>query len=67
MVMGDAPGSTTLIMNPLPAPLSQGSFVPTLSAAADTANGCLNLTVTPPAGNTHRWHFVARVQSVEVQ
>jgi hypothetical protein len=37
------------------------------TATADTTNGCLNLSFTPPTGNTDTWHPVARVETVEVQ
>lgn len=49
------------------ATVATGSFAPTVSATADTANGCLNLTVTPPSGNAATLHAVARVESVEAQ
>jgi hypothetical protein len=39
------------------------ALLPELSA--DTTNQCLNLSVTPPDGNT--WHWVARVKTVEVR
>ncbi len=35
------------------------------SAAADTTNGCLALSVTPP--NADAWHWAARVVTTEVQ
>ena len=38
-----------------------------VSATADTTNGGLNLSFTPPRGNTDMGHVVARVESVEVQ
>jgi hypothetical protein len=37
--------------------------VPT--GAADTTNGCLNVSWTPPNADT--WHVVARVVTVEVE
>jgi hypothetical protein len=39
-----------------------------VGAAADTTNGCLALSFTPPSGNTTDvWHAVARVETVEVR
>jgi Pectate lyase superfamily protein len=35
------------------------------SIAADTTNGCLNLSFTPPSGNTDTWHIVATVRTTE--
>ena len=35
------------------------------TVAADTTNGCLALSVTPPSADT--WHWSARVRSTEVQ
>ena len=35
------------------------------TVAADTSNGCLALSVTPP--NTNAWHWAARVRTTEVQ
>ena len=59
--------STTLVnMNATPTPL-QVSFAPTISATTDTTNGCLNLTVTPPGGNTDTIDIEATIATVEVQ
>ena len=59
--------STTLVnMNATPTPL-QVSFAPTISATTDTTNGCLNLTVTPPGGNTDTIDIQATVATTEVQ
>lgn len=38
-----------------------------MSITADTINGCLNISWTPPTSNTDTWNVVARVQTVEVQ
>lgn len=35
-----------------------GSVTPSASLAADTTNGSLNATFTPPSGNTDTWHAV---------
>jgi hypothetical protein len=66
LLRGTGAASTTLTPGTA-ATVSTGSFTPTVSATADTTNGCLNLSVTPPAGNTDTIHAVARVDSVEVQ
>lgn len=43
---------------------------PTLGAnpsiTADTTNGALNISVTPPAANTDTWHFTAVVRQIYV-
>lgn len=38
-----------------------------MSITADTTNGCLNISWTPPTSNTDTWNVVARVRTVEVQ
>jgi len=38
-----------------------------LSLTADTTNGCLNISYTPPTGNTDTWNIVASVVSIETQ
>jgi hypothetical protein len=38
-----------------------------MSLTADTTNGCLNISWTPPTSNTDTWNVSARVQTVEVQ
>ncbi len=38
-----------------------------MSLTADTTNGCLNISWTPPTSNTDTWNVVARVKTVEVQ
>lgn len=35
--------------------------------AADTTNGCVNVSFTPPTGNTDTWRVVASIRSVEMQ
>jgi hypothetical protein len=37
------------------------------TASADTTNACLNVTFTPPSGNSAAWHAVARVDTTEIQ
>ena len=38
-----------------------------MSITADTTNGCLNISWTPPTSNTDTWHVVARVRTVEAR
>jgi hypothetical protein len=38
-----------------------------LSLTADTTNGCLNISYTPPTGNTDTWNIVAYVRTLETQ
>ncbi len=37
------------------------------SISADTSSGCLNVTFTPPSGNTDAWHAVALIDVVEAR
>jgi parallel beta-helix repeat protein len=67
MTRGANAASTSLSMNTTPTPITNGSFAPTIAATADTSNGCLNISVTPPGGNTDTINVVARALSVEVQ
>ena len=39
----------------------------TVAATADTTNGCLNISFTPPTSNTDTWNVVGYVQTVETQ
>lgn len=38
-----------------------------VAISADTTNGCLNVSFTPPSGNTDAWHAVATVDAVEAR
>ena len=38
-----------------------------MSITADTTNGCINISWTPPTSNTDTWNLVARIRSIEVQ
>jgi hypothetical protein len=52
----------------IPAILSNGAVTgASVSASADTTNQCLNLSFTPPTGNSDTWHSVARVQITQVK
>lgn len=60
--------STALALG-TPVVLSLGTITgAAVTATADTTNGCLSLTFTPPSANTtDTWHAVARIEAVEVQ
>jgi len=60
--------STHVSMNTTPTPIVNGSMGSmTLSATADTTNACLNLSVTPPSGNSDQIDMAATVATTEVQ
>lgn len=63
---GINPSATTLAMKSTPTPLTNGTVTgSSVSATADTTNACINLSFTPPSGNTDTWNVVARVETVE--
>lgn len=65
---GGAASSEALIAAAAPTPLSNGTLTgAAVASSADTTNGCLNLTFTPPTGNTDTWDIVASIQSLEAQ
>ncbi len=60
--------ATAVTMNTTPTPLTNGTVAGSaIAATADTTNGCLNVSFTPPTANTDTWNVVARVETVEVQ
>lgn len=64
----DATVGTTAVSLGTPLTLTRGSVSgASVSLTADTTNGGLNLSFTPPTGNTDTWNVVARVVTVEVQ
>lgn len=67
LARGTGAASTVATINNPGAAFGTGTGATGVSAAmtADTANGCLNVTVTPPNGDT--WHWVFRGTAVEVQ
>lgn len=68
MLTRDANAASTAWAAGTPVILSRGTVTGAgVTAAADTTNGCLNLSFTPPTGNTDAWHITARVETVEVQ
>lgn len=67
MLTRDTGAASTLLTLGTPAIASRGTLTTvTVSATADTTNGGLNITVTPPAANTHTLHAVASLTGVEV-
>jgi len=42
-----------------------GTAAAQFAVSADTANGCLNVSVTPP--NSDAWHWAARISTTEMQ
>lgn len=68
LTRGANAASTALTMATKPTPLTNGTVAGSdVTATADTTNGCLSLTFTPPTANTNTWNTVARVATVEVQ
>lgn len=68
LTRGASAAATSLTMAATPTPISNGTVTGSaIAASADTTNGCLNLSFTPPAGNSDTWRAVAHVNSVEVQ
>jgi hypothetical protein len=68
LTRGGNAAATAWTASSLPTPLTNGTVTgSTLAASADTTNGCLNITFTPPSGNSDKWNVVAHVETVEVQ
>ncbi len=69
MLLRGASAAATVIVNGVTAAAPNGSVgsggTASFTAAADTANGCLALSVTPP--NADAWHWSARIVTTEVQ
>ena len=69
MLLRGASAATTTMVNAVTAAAPNGSIgsggTASFTAAADTTNGCLALSVTPP--NADAWHWAARVVTTEVQ
>lgn len=64
----DSGVGTTAISLGTPVTITRGTVTgASVSATADTTAGCINLSFTPPSGNTDTWHAVARIDAVEVQ
>jgi hypothetical protein len=68
LTRGANAAATALTMNATPTPLTNGTVTGSaIAATADTTNGCLNVSFTPPTSNTDTWNAVAKVVSLEVQ
>lgn len=68
MTQGASASATALAMDTTPTPHTTGTTTgASITASADTTNGGLNISFTPPTGNTDTWHVVAIVETVEVQ
>lgn len=68
MYRPSTPASVVVSMGTTPTPLTSGTVTgSSVSATADTTNGCLALSFTPPTSNTDTWRVVARVRTVQVQ
>lgn len=69
MLLRGASAAATVIVNGVTAAAPNGSVgsgsAASFTVAADTANGCLALSVTAPNADT--WHWSARVLTTEVQ
>lgn len=67
LTRGANAASTALTMASTPTPLTNGTVTGSaIAATADTTNGCLNISFTPPTSNTDTWNVVAKVETVEV-
>lgn len=68
LTRGANAASTAVTMNATPTPVTNGTTAGMdIAATADTTNGALNVSFTPPTANTDTWNVVARVMTVEVQ
>lgn len=68
LTRGANAAATSLLMNSTPTPQTNGTLTGSaISASADTTQGCVNISFTPPTGNTDTWRAIARVQALEVQ
>ena len=60
-------GTTSLSMAATPTPISNGTVTGAgVAFSADTTNGGINISFTPPTSNTDTWHIVARIEAAEV-
>lgn len=68
LTRGANAASTALQMNTTPTPITNGTVTGSaIAATADTTNGGINLSFTPPTGNSDTWNIVAKITAVEVQ
>jgi hypothetical protein len=60
--------NTTVTMNSTSTPITSGTVTgQALSITADTTNGCLNVSYTPPTGNVATLDIAARIHGFELQ
>lgn len=64
LTTGASVGTTALVKASTPTPLSNGS-TSSISVTADTSEGCLNISVTPP--NSDVWNVNSTIQATQVQ
>jgi hypothetical protein len=68
MLTRDANAASTALATGTAVTLTRGTVTgAAVSATADTTNGCLNLSFTPPSGNASTWHVNAVIVASEVQ
>ena len=68
LTRGASAAATAVTMQSTPTPLTNGTVTgSSIAATADTTNGCLNISFTPPTSNTDTWNVVGYVQTVETQ
>lgn len=67
LVSRDANAASTAVAVGTPEILSRGTVSgASVSLTADTTNGGLNLSFTPPTSNAETWRVVARIEAAEV-
>lgn len=68
MTRGANASTTAVTMDSTPTPKTNGTVTgSSIAVSADTTNGCLNVSFTPPTSNTDTWNEVMRVETVEIQ
>ena len=68
LTRGANAASTAIVTQSTPTPLTNGTLTgSSIAMTADTTNGCLNISFTPPSSNSDTWNVVAYVQTVETQ
>lgn len=68
LTRGANAAATAVTMNSTPTPLTNGTLTgQAVAVTADTTNGCINVSYTPPTTNTDTFNVVAKVETVEVQ
>jgi len=68
LTQGANAAATAVTMDTKPTPFSNGTVTGAdVSVTADTTNGGLNVSFTPPTGNTDTWNVVVRVSAIVAQ